>query len=53
MKRALKNIIEEEGQTFLGFRDVPTFDEMLGTICACSKTFCPSGVYWKIAQIEG
>ena len=35
-ERELEAIIREEGQTFIGWRTVPTNDENLGDICSCS-----------------
>ncbi|KAA9004803.1 glutamate synthase large subunit [Paenibacillus spiritus] len=35
----LANIVAEEGQTLLGFRDVPTFDEMLGKTAKAAKPY--------------
>lgn len=35
----LKEIIAEEGQQFLGFRDVPTYDEMLGKSAKAAKPY--------------
>ncbi|MEN1989916.1 glutamate synthase large subunit [Paenibacillus hubeiensis] len=36
-EEGLKKIIEEEGQTVLGFRDVPTYDGMLGRSALAAK----------------
>ncbi|WP_339189718.1 glutamate synthase large subunit [Paenibacillus sp. FSL P2-0121] len=35
----LSNIIAEEGQIVLGYRDVPTYDEMLGKTAKAAKPF--------------
>ncbi|CAH1215942.1 Ferredoxin-dependent glutamate synthase 1 [Paenibacillus auburnensis] len=35
----LNEIIAEEGQTVLGYRDVPTFDEMLGKTAKAAKPY--------------
>lgn len=35
----LSEIIAEEGQTVLGYRDVPTFDEMLGKTAKAAKPY--------------
>ncbi|AOZ92323.1 glutamate synthase large subunit [Paenibacillus crassostreae] len=38
-ENALKDIIEEEGQVCLGFRDVPTVDDTLGQSAKAAKPF--------------
>ncbi|CAM2977643.1 glutamate synthase large subunit [Paenibacillus sediminis] len=38
-EQMLKDIIEEEGQQFLGFRTVPTYDEMLGKSAKAAKPY--------------
>lgn len=35
----LSSIVTEEGQTVLGYRDVPTFDEMLGKTARAAKPY--------------
>lgn len=35
----LSSIVAEEGQTVLGYRDVPTFDEMLGKTARAAKPY--------------
>ena len=39
MKRELEAIIREEGQTFIGWRTVPTNDSIFGTSAVAAKPF--------------
>lgn len=51
-EESLKKIIEEEGQTFLGFRDVPTFDEMLGRSALAAKPYVRQVFIGRSADVK-
>ncbi|MGV2686900.1 hypothetical protein GNF82_21805, partial [Clostridium perfringens] len=48
----LASIIAEEGQTLLGFRDVPTHDEMLGKSAKAAKPYVRQVFIGRSADIQ-
>ncbi|MDT3427169.1 glutamate synthase domain-containing protein 2/glutamate synthase domain-containing protein 1/glutamate synthase domain-containing protein 3 [Paenibacillus forsythiae] len=51
-ERALNEIIAEEGQTLLGYRDVPTCDEMLGKTAKAAKPYVRQVFIGRSADIK-
>ncbi|AHV95922.1 glutamate synthase large subunit [Paenibacillus sabinae] len=51
-ERILSNIIAEEGQTVLGFREVPTRDDMLGKTAKAAKPYVRQVFIGRSADIQ-
>ncbi|SEP16239.1 Glutamate synthase domain-containing protein 2 [Paenibacillus sophorae] len=51
-ERTLSEIITEEGQTVLGYRDVPTYDEMLGKTAKAAKPYVRQVFIGRSADIQ-
>ncbi|AIQ11585.1 glutamate synthase large subunit [Paenibacillus durus] len=51
-ERTLSEIIAEEGQTVLGYRDVPTYDEMLGKTAKAAKPYVRQVFIGRSADIQ-
>ncbi|BCG57639.1 glutamate synthase large subunit [Paenibacillus sp. URB8-2] len=52
-ERILSDIIAEEGQTLLGFRDVPTCDDMLGKTAKAAKPYVRQVFIGRSGDVQG
>ncbi|RXZ81459.1 glutamate synthase large subunit [Paenibacillaceae bacterium] len=52
-ERVLEQIVEEEGQTFIGWRTVPTNDEKLGASAKAAKPYVRQIMIGRNSSLEG